>query len=282
MVEEADVIQKGKGKSMIRVTIWYEKIQEAGAVPEDFFPGQADEEARKGFQEFITRSSQEIKEVYPKGVMGTVAEHLMQCEDMQVTSVDMFMPECGLPDELLDNTDVLIWWAHIAHDAVPDSLVRKIRDRVLKGMGFIPLHSAHPSKPLQALLGTSGSLKWRDGDYCRLWNINPTHPIAQGIPESIELPGEEMYGEFFDIPKPDDIVFLGWYRGGEVFRSGCTWTRGYGKIFYFQPGHETGASYHNPYVMKIIENAVRWAAPVMWRTNFDCPNVLETPESKVR
>ena len=109
------------------------------------------------------------------------------------------MPECGLPDELLERTDVLIWWGHVAHDKVPDELVGKIRERVLKGMGFIPLHSAHPSKPMQALLGTSGSLKWREDDFCRVWNINPTHPIAQGIPESFELPGEEMYGEPFGI-----------------------------------------------------------------------------------
>lgn len=151
---------------------------------------------------------------------------------------------------------------------------------MLKGMGFIPLHSAHPSKPMKALLGTSGSLKWREGDFCRVWNTNPTHPIAQGIPESFELEEEEMYGEFFDIPKPDDVVFLSWYRGGEVFRSGCTWQRGYGKIFYFQPGHETNPSYHNPYVLKVIENAVRWAAPVMWRENLECPNIVESPESK--
>lgn len=137
-----------------------------------------------------------IKEVYPKGVMGTVAEHLESCEDMQVTSVRMNMPEYGLPDNLLNHTDVLIWWAHVAHDRIPDCLVEKIKDRVLKGMGFIPLHSAHPSKPMKALLGTSGSLKWREGDFCRVWNTNPTHPIAQGIPESFELEEEEMYGEF--------------------------------------------------------------------------------------
>lgn len=267
---------------MIRVTIWYEYVQESGELPESFLPAGTPEEHRENFRKFIANSAAAIKKVYPKGVMGTVAEHLSGCEDMQVTSVNLFMPEYGLTDELLEHTDVLIWWAHIAHDAVPDELVRKIRNRVLKGMGFIPLHYAHPSKPMQALLGTSGSLKWREGDFCRVWNINPTHPIAQGIPESFELSEEEMYGEPFDIPKPDDILFLGWFRGGEVFRSGCTWTRGYGKIFYFQPGHETSPSYHNPLILKIIENAVRWAAPVMWRENLDCPHAAESPESIVR
>ncbi len=267
---------------MIRVTIWYEYVQESGELKEEFLPEDMTKEQKQGFQEFVKNISERIRSVYPQGVMGTIAQHLESCDDMQVTSVNMYMPEYGLPDKLLNETDVLIWWAHVAHDAIPDKLAEKIRDRVLKGMGFIPLHSAHPCKPLRALLGTSGSLRWREGDFCRVWNINPTHPIAQGIPESFELEEEEMYGEFFDIPKPDDLLFLSWYRGGEVFRSGCIWNRGYGKIFYFQPGHETSPSYHNPYVKKIIENAVRWAAPVMWRENLDCPNVLEAPEDKYR
>ncbi len=265
---------------MIRVTVWYEYVQEAGELRDDMPLPWITEENRAECQAFLAETSRRIKEVYPSGVMGTICEHLEQCADMQVTGVNLYMPEYGLSDELLNHTDVLIWWAHIAHEMVPDSLVEKIKERVQRGMGFIALHSAHPSKPLQALLGTSGSLKWREGDFCRVWNVNPTHPIAAGIPENFELPDEEMYGEFFDIPKPDDLVFLNWYRGGEVFRGGCTWNRGYGKIFYFQPGHETSPSYHNPYVKKIIENAVRWAAPVMWRENLDCPNVLEPPESR--
>ncbi len=265
---------------MIRVTIWYEMVQEAGRLPEEALPKDAKE--REELLTHMAKGAEAIKAVYPKGVMGTLAEYLSQREDFQVTYVNLFMPEYGLPDELLNNTDVLIWWAHWSHDLVPDSLAEKVRERVLKGMGFIPLHSAHPCKPLQKLLGTSGSLKWREGDACRVWNVNPTHPIAQGIPESFELPEEEMYGEFFDIPKPDDLIFVSWYRGGEVFRGGCVWNRGYGRIFYFHPGHETNPSYHNPYVLKIIENAVRFVAPMMWRENLDCPHVTESPESKAQ
>ena len=264
---------------MIRVTVWYEYVQEAGEFNEEFLPKDMSVEEKARLKKRVADVAAKIKEVYPKGVMGTVAEHLESCEDMQVTSVRMNMPEYGLPDNLLNHTDVLIWWAHVAHDRIPDCLVEKIKDRVLKGMGFIPLHSAHPSKPMKALLGTSGSLKWREGDFCRVWNTNPTHPIAQGIPEVLNLRRRNVWG-IFDIPKPDDVVFLSWYRGGEVFRSGCTWQRGYGKIFYFQPGHETNPSYHNPYVLKVIENAVRWAAPVMWRENLECPNIVESPESK--
>ena len=249
---------------MIRVTVWSEYVQESGELREEFMPDTMSEEAKEGLRGYVAAGVDKIKEVYPDGIMGALVQHLETCDDMQITSVNLCMPEYGLPDELLENTDVLIWWAHVAHDALPDSLIGKIRERVLKGMGFIGLHSAHPSKPMQALLGTSGLLRWREGDSARVWTVSPSHPIAQGIPEYFELEEEEMYGEYFDIPKPDDVVFLSWFKGGEVFRSGCTWTRGYGKIFYFQPGHETNPSYYNPYVRKIIENAIRWAAPVTW------------------
>ena len=267
---------------MIRVTIWDEGVHELGAVPYDFLP-----------QSFLEKHAAElpiwerdapagaaaIKKIYPKGLLGTVADYLGKNEDMEVTLVTMMMPEFGLPDEVLDKTDVLIWWGHMAHELVPDELVKKIKSHVLRGMGFIPLHSAHMSKPFGEILGCSGTLRWRDDDFCRVWNVNPTHPIAQGIPVYFELEQEEMYGECFDIPKPDDIVFISWFRGGEVFRGGCTWTRGYGKIFYFHPGHETNPSYNNPYVLKIIENAVRWANPIIRRETLDCVTVTEPMKS---
>ena len=148
-------------------------------------------------------------------------------------------------------------------------------------MGIIFLHSAHMCKPMQMLLGTSGTLRWREGDFCRLWTVSPAHPIASGIPEYVELGEEEMYGEHFDIPNPDDQVFLSWFRGGEVFRSGCTWTRGMGRIFYFQPGHETNRSYFNEYIRTIIRNAVKWTANTgMRREKIDCIHAQKSPESK--
>ena len=109
------------------------------------------------------------------------------------------------------------------------------------------------------------TLRWRHGDRERLFCTCPTHPIAQGIPAWLDIPKEEMYGEFFDIPKPDDVVFTGWFAGGEVFRSGCTFTRGLGKIFYFQPGHEEYPIYHMPVIQQIIKNGVRWCVPVIRR-----------------
>lgn len=259
---------------MIRITIWNENIQERGdykmfGMPEDNAEGRA----------WLEKGVQEIAKVHPNGIHGTLAAYLSQFPEFEVRTATLDMPECGLTDEVLDNTDVLIWWAHVAHHLVPDALVEKIHQRVLKGMGFIALHSAHQCKPLQRILGTSGSLQWREGDFCRVFCTCPTHPIAEGIPASFELPEEEMYGEFFDIPKPDDLVFTSWFRGGEVFRSGCTWTRGYGKIFYFQPGHETNPSYKNEYVLRIIHNAVKWCAPTVRRETIDCPHAAVSPES---
>ena len=262
---------------MLKVTLWYEYVQEAGKVSEELI--KADPRlADPGFADFLTRSSDRIHAVYPDGLINTLAAHLRKNPDLEVRTANFHMPDCGLSDELLENTDVLVYWSHVLQDAIPDELAYKIVRRVQSGMGFVPLHSAHKSKPFMYLLGTSGCLKWREDDFCRVWSASPAHPIAAGIPEYFELENEEMYGEPFDIPKPDDNIFISWYRGGEVFRSGCTWTRGYGRIFYFQPGHETSPSYHNPYVLRIIENGVRWCAPRIWRRDFDCPNVLDKPE----
>lgn len=264
---------------MIRVTLWYEYIQEAGKADEKFYPQGMSKEDEAGFFTYLNEGAKKIAAVYPEGLMAPIQSCLSAQEDIQVTSVHMMMEEFGLTDQTLDETDVLIWWAHISHDSIPDSLVQNIVERVNKGMGFIPLHSSHKSKPFMRLMGTSGCLKWREGDFCRIWTVDPVHPIAAGIPEQIELSEEEMYGEHFDIPRPDDIVFLSWFRGGEVFRSGCTWQRGYGKIFYFQPGHETSPSYHNEHVKQIILNAVRWAAPTKRLTELNCPNAIVAPEA---
>ncbi len=263
---------------MIRVTIWYEYAQEIGVLKREMVPGMSDKDF-EFFSDFVKSRVERIKEVYPKGLIGTLSEALEKDPEFRITLTNIYEKDYGLPDELLENTDVLVWWSHVLQDAVPDSLAMKIVKRVQKGMGFVALHSAHKSKPFMYLLGTSGTLKWREDDFCRVWTVNPAHPIAQGIPEMIELQEEEMYGEPFDVPKPDDNIFISWYRGGEVFRSGCTWTRGYGKIFYFQPGHETSPNYHNPYIQKIIGQGIHWAAPTVYRENFDCPNILTSPES---
>lgn len=267
---------------MIRLTIWYENVQEKGILDKALFTGTRSEQDEKNFEDFLKQSSDSIKKIYPEGLGETLRRHFDSLEDVEVRLVTVDMPEYGLTDELLEQTDVLMWWAHIAHDPVPDSLVRKIHNRVLGGMGFIALHSAHLCKPLKSLLGTGCTLRWREGDFERIWTTTPSHPITQGIPSMFELEEEEMYGEYFDIPKPDDVIFTGWFRGGEVFRSGCTWTRGRGKIFYFQPGHETSPSYHNPIILKVLDNAVRWAAPAQILPAEDCIHAETSPEDLLK
>jgi trehalose utilization protein len=181
---------------------------------------------------------------------------------MEVHTATLDEPEHGLTEEVLNNTDVLIWWGHMAHHEVRDDIVERVYNRVLNGMGLIVLHSGHFSKIFRKLMGTTCDLKWREiGEKERIWVIEPGHPIAQGLDEYIELEHTEMYGERFDIPAPDELVFISWFAGGEVFRSGCCFYRGKGKIFYFRPGHETYPIYYNPKILKVIENAVRWAAP---------------------
>ena len=207
--------------------------------------------------------SQGVLDIYPEGIAQYIADFLSKNDDISVRAATLNDPEFGLSDEVLNNTDVLIWWAHTHHEEVPDELVEKIHNRVMYGMGFIALHSAHFSKPFKKLMGTSCCLQWRENDRERLWCVLPSHPIAQGVMKGdydyIDIPEEEMYGERFDIPKPDDIVFLGWFKGGEVFRSGCCWYKGRGKVFYFQPGHQKNPTYHIPEIQRIITNAVRWA-----------------------
>ncbi|MGB8956334.1 MAG: ThuA domain-containing protein [Tumebacillaceae bacterium] len=200
-----------------------------------------------------------VAEIYPNGIHNAIAAPLAE-QGFAVRTATLDEPEHGLTDEVLDATDVLIWWGHIAHGEVSDEVVAKVVERVWKGMGLIVLHSGHFSKVFKRLMGTSCDLKWREaGENERLWVVDPTHPIVSGIGEYIDLEHEEMYGEHFDIPAPDELVLVSWFAGGEVFRSGCTFRRGGGKIFYFRPGHETHPTYHNAQVQKVIANAVQWA-----------------------
>ncbi len=209
-----------------------------------------------------------IRQIYPEGIHGAIAEYLREQPGMNVRTATLDEPEHGLTEEVLANTDVLTWWGHGAHREVQDEIVERVRQRVLDGMGLIVLHSGHFSKIFIRLMGTTCNLKWREANEKeRLWVVAPGHPIVEGIGQYIEIDHEEMYGEFFDIPEPDTLVLISWFQGGEVFRSGCCYQRGAGKIFYFRPGHESHPTYFHPDVRKVIANAVRWAAPVKgpWR-----------------
>lgn len=208
------------------------------------------------------RSNPAVAAVYPDGIHEALAEPL-RTAGHEVRTATLDEPEHGLPEPVLAGTDVLLWWGHRAHEEVADAVVDRVQARVLAGMGLIALHSAHFSRIFKRLMGTSCDLKWRVADEReRLWVVAPGHPIVEGLPERIELAREETYGEPFDVPQPDELVLVSWFQGGEVFRSGCCWRRGRGRVFYFRPGHEIYPTYRDPQVQRLIANAVRWAAPV--------------------
>lgn len=217
---------------MTRVTVWSEHRQELSDPP--------------------------VAAVYPDGIHGAIAAGLREA-GFVVATATLDEPEHGLTDEVLAATDVLTWWGHVAHDEVDDAIVDRVQRRVLDGMGLIVLHSGHHSKIFRRLMGTTADLKWREaGERERIWVIDRAHPIADGLGEGFVIDEEEMYGEPFDVPAPDQLVLISWFQGGEVFRSGACWTRGRGRIFYFRPGHETYPTYFNASVRHVIANAVRW------------------------
>lgn len=217
-----------------------------------------------------------IRKIYPEGIHTCIASFLKKDADFTIKTATFEMPEHGLTEEVLQETDVLIIWSHALQEEFSDAVAERVQRHVLSGMGLIALHSAHFSKIMKKLLGTSMTLKWQHGESEKLWCTAPTHPIAAGIPEMIEIPEEEMYGEFFDIPKPDDVIFTGWFSGGQVFRSGCTFSRGYGKIFYFQPGHEEYPIYYMPEIQQIITNAVHFCAPSMTNRRYpECEEIKD-------
>ena len=225
------------------------------------------------WNEFLHEKRQPpVAEIYPHGMHSAIGEYLAGDKDISVRLACLDDPEQGLGEKILAETDVLIWWGHMAHDRVTDESVQRVVRRVNAGMGLVALHSAHHSRVFRALMGTSCNLKWRHGDRERLWTVIPSHPVSQGIPEHFELETEEMYGEPFDIPTPDEVVFMGWFAGGEVFRSGVTYRRGAGRIFYFQPGHEEYPTFRNENVLRIIKNAVFWAKPSENAAQIGCTN----------
>jgi len=224
------------------------------------------------YNEYIKeRKVEEVAKIYPHGIHGALSE-IFAGDEYNVRCAALEDIREKITPEILKETDVMLWWGHSAHKNVPDDIADLVVREVNKGMGLILLHSSHLSKPMLRLLGTSCTLSWRASDRERLWTCLPSHPIAAGIPVHFELQQEEMYGEPFDIPNPDEIVFMGWFAGGEVFRSGVTYRRGYGKIFYFQPGHEKFPTFYNETVRKIIRNAVEWAKPCIRLEDLVCPN----------
>ena len=228
------------------------------------------------------QQNRRVAEIYPHGLHAPIEKYLegLGC---RVRSATIDEPEHGLNDQVMSETEVLLWWGHKAHDEVDDEVVRRVQQRVLDGMGFIALHSTHYSKIFRTLMGTSCGLTWRsNGERERLWVVNPGHPIAKDIGEYVDVPAVETYGEPFDIPEPDALVFVSWFEGGEVFRSGCCFKRGRGNIFYFRPGDQDYPIYYQKEILQIIGNAVLWAAPqdgIDLRLNRTTAVGRERPES---
>ncbi|WP_433871661.1 ThuA domain-containing protein [Saccharopolyspora sp. CA-218241] len=222
----------------LRVTVWNENVHET--------------------------TEPEVAERYPDGMHGAIADGLVEHlgDGVEVTTATLAEPEHGLTEERLASTDVLTWWGHAAHEQVADEVVDRVQRHVLSGMGLVVLHSGHLSKVFQRLMGTTCTLAWRNADDRELvWTVDPTHPITEGVPHPIIIPAQEMYGEHFDIPAPDELVFVSSFSGGEVFRSGCTFRRGNGTIFYFSPGDQEYPVYHHPDVRRVIANGAAWVAP---------------------
>lgn len=219
---------------VIRVTVWGENVHE--------------------------RTNSVVAGIYPEGIHGTIAAALNRTTGIATSTATLEQPEHGLGGSRLADTDVLLWWGHAAHGQVSDEVAERVVRAVWSGMGAIFLHSAHFAKPFLRLMGTPCNLTWREaGERERLWTTSPGHPIAAGLPDHFTLEHEEMYGEPFGVPEPDETVFISWFQGGEVFRSGLTWRRGAGRVFYFRPGHETYPTYHDSHVQRVILNAVAWA-----------------------
>jgi len=217
-----------------------------------------------------------VRAIYPDGMHATIAAALDKDKAIRATTATLQEPEHGLSEARLAETDVLLWWGHAAHDKVDDRVVERVQKRVWEGMGLLVLHSGHYSKIFRRLMGTPCSLKWREaGERERVWVVNRGHPIAEGLGECIEIPNTEMYGEPFAVPEPMETVFVSWFEGGEVIRSGMTFQRGAGRIFYFSPGHETYPIYHHAGVQKVLRNAVCWAhnPGKPWTAIVEAPNV---------
>src|SRR5256885_7928234 len=203
------------GRGQVRVTVWTENVHE--------------------------QREKSVKQIYPDGMHAPIAEGIRRelGRNVSIRVATLAEPDHGLTDAVLAETDVLTWWGHAAHDQVNDAVVERVHARVLDGMGLVALHSAHKSKIFMRLMGTTCNLRWRSdpgGEREVIWTVNPSHPIAVGVPQPVVIPHQEMYGEFFDIPPPDELVFISSFAGGEVFRGGgCFFPRAGRPLFFCPP-----------------------------------------------
>ena len=204
----------------------------------------------------------EIPQLYPGGIARYTAEYLREDTALEVRISAFQDAAYGLGDDLLQETDVLVMYSHFFNDQLPqdrlDAVCRRVREQ---GMGLVLLHSALWMNLTRQLVGPCGYAAYREiGEKERVWTVLPDHPIASGMPVSFEFQHSEMYQESAGFPRPDDVIFLSWYEGGEASRAGVTWTRGKGRIFYFSPGHAMYDVMQSAHYHQVVRNGVRWAA----------------------
>ncbi|MDE2747367.1 MAG: ThuA domain-containing protein [Chloroflexota bacterium] len=212
-------------------------------------------------EESAIEETEGVRKIYPDGIHEAIAAPLRE-QGFSVQTAILDEPEHGLTETALDETDVIIWWGHMVHDKVDDMIAERVYKRIVDGgMGFIALHWGAGSKVFRKLMDATCSVTpLVSGTPERLWVIEPAHPIAHGLEASFLVPQTEIYGEPFDIPAPDTIVFISSWPSGEVCRSGCCFQRGRGRVFFFRPGHETYPIYYQSEVQQVIANSVAWAA----------------------
>jgi trehalose utilization protein len=237
----------------MRVTVWGEGFLDLATL--------GDEPAPLNY----TNYAEEARRIYPEEVHQTIARGLHDClgASALVRASTLEDSEHGLGQALLESTDVLVWWSHVKEHLLPAETVERVWKRVVgDGMGIVVLHSGAQSRVFRRLMGTSCRTGgWRQADdWEAVWTVSPGHPITRGLPPVFVIPSEEVWCEHFDIPRPDELVFVSAFRGGEIFRSGCCYERGKGRIFYFRPGHESHPTYHLPQVQRVLANGVEWAS----------------------
>ena len=100
------------------------------------------------YNEYIhEKKDPKVGAIYPEGIHGAIASYMKKQDGVGIVrTATLEEPEHGLTDEVVADTDVLIWWGHLAHGQVDDAIVDKLQKRILEGMGLVVLHSGHHSK----------------------------------------------------------------------------------------------------------------------------------------
>jgi trehalose utilization protein len=204
----------------------------------------------------------EPRDVYPTGISGALADHLNQHKEFEAKTAKLDDPDAGVGEAALAETDVLVWFGHKKHGAVPDDAVERVVKHIReRGMGFVGLHSTHFAKPLKKALNDTGA--WSSyknfGQPEQMWVVLPKHPIAKGL-KDFTIPKEEIYTEPFEVPEPEAVIVEGTWPSGHRNRECMVWTLDKGRFVYIRAGHEDYPIYFMPEMQTLVRNGVLWAA----------------------